>query len=98
MSEKAPVTKTVEQWERDFGVVFLGTEVDLTEELTQEQFTSRVYSDDYPTHSIDYKSRTEWLEYNGYEVTRANLVADLSTIVTPPELLIDEAPSKTQKS
>lgn len=86
--------KKLSSWEEQFGVLFTDPDTDTEEKLSLEEFNERYLNEiDYPRAGVDFKGRTAWLKYNGYDVTRETLVdADLPTVKLPKELLIENAP------
>lgn len=71
--------KTFEEWEKDRGLFAkdLG-QFKSSKEMTQDEFLQLFYANSGSFVGVNYKDRVKFLEANGYEVSRENLIADLS--------------------
>lgn len=79
MSEK----NTVEKWEEIQGRVLLNLdELSLKQKISVDDFNT--ISDERGYINVDHEFRKNWLEYNGYEINRENLInAELPTVKLP---------------
>lgn len=68
-----PVTKKLSDWEKTKG--FIVTSENPSKSMTEEEFDSISIN---LKRGVDFDARTTFLEANGYEVTRENMIADLS--------------------
>lgn len=66
-------TKTLEQWEKQKGFIVIGG--DPSAKMTEEEVDA---IDLGKKHGVNHADRINFLRQNGYEVTRENMVADLS--------------------
>ena len=82
------------EWEAELGLIFVGdltkTSKSLSKKLTKEEFKQerRTRPEDFV--GVDHKERIEFLERNGYEVTRENMINGELPTVNPPEPEEDE--------
>ena len=63
--------KTLEAFEKERGFIILG-DIDLKREITEEELLELMHSNGF--HGVDFEKRIKFLEDNGYEVTRDNLI------------------------
>lgn len=69
--------KSIEQWERERGLVLNGNG-DPSMEVTNQQFTALLTRHGFV--GVNHADRENWLRDNGYEINRANLInSQLST-------------------
>lgn len=67
--------KTFEEWERAKGLMAYNLSKFKTSKLLDEgEFNAIVEGNFSEFHGVDYKKRLAFLEKNGYEVTRENLI------------------------
>lgn len=66
--------KKLDEWERQKGYLVRRLS-DPEVMMTEEEFNAIPFSD---LHGVDHEMRTKFLIDNGYEVTRENMIADLS--------------------
>lgn len=81
-------TKSVEYWEIKKGFIVVAKDIKPETSMTEEEF------DLIPLHDkvgVNHSDRTKFLEANGYEVTRENMInSALSDRVTPDEEIGEE--------
>lgn len=67
-------TKSVEQWEQEKKIALRGDEIlqYLGEQVTEDKFENLMAQ--YGFTGVDYFTRIDWLNNNGYDLTRANLI------------------------
>lgn len=75
-AENPDAVLTMEEWEPILGVAFL--EFDPKKELKRSDINDTMY------HGLDWTFRKEWLETNGYELTRENFIDASLPTVNPP--------------
>lgn len=63
-------TKTIRDWEKQKGFI-VKTATDLDQQMTEQEFDAISLSE---KHGVDHESRTQFLNDNGYEVTRENMI------------------------
>lgn len=70
-------TKTMSEWEQVKGcIVTTATQDDLSDPMTEEEFDAIPKLE---KHGVNYSDRIKFLQDNGYELTRANMIdSDLS--------------------
>lgn len=64
--------RTVQQWEREQGIMFLGDDVKPKSKISGLQFREMAAENNHV--AVDYPAREQFLKDNGYEVTRENLL------------------------
>lgn len=67
--------KPLGEFEKDMGVIF-HDKVDLNKKITRSEFLAML-DDDSSFTWVTHDDRAKWLEQNGYEVTRKNMITDL---------------------
>lgn len=72
--------KTIGEFEKEQGKLLRG-DVDPTQEISMSEFTTLSQTNGFT--GVDHAKRIEFLEANGYEVTRENMV-DSTLSATPP--------------
>lgn len=74
MADEESNTRTIRDSELEAGVIFLNDDAEfLDRELTREQWDELLTSGDENFLGIAWEDRKQWLEVNGYEITRPNL-------------------------
>ena len=74
--------KSIEDWEKERSVLFTDKDLDVTQEISEDEMNELLQSKPYT--GVHHAGRVEWLNKNGYEVTRENL-ADGSLESKPVE-------------
>ena len=65
-------TKTLEEWEKERGFLHVDPKVDLKQKFTEQEIIDLMAT--YDIKGVDHESRKEFLEENGYKVTRENML------------------------
>lgn len=63
-------TQTLEQWEREKGYIVKG-DVDINKQLSEAEFEAIPHGE---RHGVNHADRIKFLQDNGYEVTRENMI------------------------
>ena len=65
--------KTIEQWEKEKGLIVID-DIDPKQELSEAEFNKRYSFLGSNTVGVNHEDRIQFLEANGYEVTRENMI------------------------
>lgn len=70
--------KTFAEWEMETGMLAYDPSPYGSKTYTKQEFDAAVQKDVLKFHGVDLKVRKKFLKDNGYELTRENLMANLS--------------------
>lgn len=77
------IRKSVKDWEAHLGVIFIG-DIDLKKKVTEDEALELIRGGASTHVPVNHEGRKKWLEYNGYEVTRENMInGSLPTVKMP---------------
>lgn len=62
-------SKTIDEFERERGLMFVG-DIDTSKVVSEEEFNEMLATQTF--NGCDHEFREQWLEENGYEITREN--------------------------
>lgn len=89
--------RTVQQWEREQGIMFLGDKIKPKSKISGLQFREMAAENNHV--AVDYPAREQFLKDNGYEVTRENILnEDLEAKEAPKKAPAKKKPASSTAS
>lgn len=68
-------SKTIAEWEREKGVMFLDARKHpVNKKVTEDEFMEILQTSEGEYRGVTHDDREKWLKDNGYDVTRANML------------------------